>query len=406
MPKPLLLAVDGNGMLHRAFHAWGEGGETDREGRPIWALLGLLVSISAAAARLRPDAVLVGFDCESESLRRDDYPLYKAQRPEKPAELRCQLLDAPALLTAAGIPVVQSRGHEADDVLASAAATCRGAGWRAVLMTSDRDSFALLDQDVSVLRVMDGGLTDSPLLGPDDLVRLYDVRPDQYHDLAALRGDPSDNLPGVPGVGTRTAARLLHRFGSMAGLFAAVDQATDQATDQGQPGGQPDQPGRPDQLGALLPETARTHLASAAGRAAVRRTREIMRLHADLPLPDPESLRLPLDGARLRTALRRRDIRLNRSLWALIGEAPPPWEPNGFDKAPSALPRVEAPPWALSQWYRPDLSIERTTRERARTTQERERSVTDPVQLVELPTESVELPVPPEPIRGGQFSLF
>lgn len=335
MPPPLLLAVDGNGLLHRAHHAWADGTQTDRAGRPVWGLIGLVVAIAAAAARCEPDALVVGFDCTERSLRRERFPSYKAHRPGKPADLRAQLEDAPQLLAAAGLPVAQATGHEADDVLASAAALAHRHGWRTVLVTSDRDAFALVDGTTSVLRVI-GGIDDSPMITPDELVTLYGVSPGQYRDLAVLRGDPSDNLRGAPGVGQRTAARLLTEFGSLDAVLAAVDE------------------GRHEAVAGLAGTAAATYLAAAHGRAELERNRALMTMHDDLPLPPPQSLRLPLDPTRLRGALRERDIRLGRSLWALVGQERPPWSPQGFDKAPAALPRVQEPPWALSQWFRPD----------------------------------------------------
>ncbi len=337
MPStPLLLAVDGNSLLHRAHHAWAGSLETDRYERPIWGLLGLMVAIGAAAARCEPDALVVGFDCGERSVRRESYAAYKAHRPDKPVELQAQLDAAPSLLAGAGVPVVQVNGYEADDVLASAAAVARREGWRAVLVTSDRDAFALLDETTSMLRVVNGGIDDSPLLTPADLIRLYQVGPARYRDLAVLRGDPSDNLRGVPGVGSRSAARLLARFDSLDAVFAALDSGDEAAGAD---------------VAATVGEPAAGFLASPAGREQLRLTHTLMTMHDDLPLPPSAELRLPLDGVRLRTTLRERDIRLGRSLWALVGEPRPAWTPNGFDKAPAALPRVEAPPWALSRWF-------------------------------------------------------
>lgn len=333
VPDPLLLAVDGNSLLHRAHHAWADSMEQDDEGRPIWGLLGLMVAIGAAAARCEPDALVVGFDCGRRSVRREVFAQYKAHRPAKPAQLQVQLDDAPGLLAAGGVPVVQVSGYEADDVLASAADLARRERWRAVLVTSDRDAFALIDQTTSVLRVVNGGIEDSPMLTEADLVASYQVTPDQYRDLAVLRGDPSDNLPGVAGIGTATAARLLAVFPGLDAVFAAIDD------------------GHEAQVSAVAGPDATAYLASAEGRAALHRSRDVMLMRADLPLPDLTELRLPLDAARLRGALMARSIRLSRSLWALVGEQRPQWTPNGFDRAPAYLPRVETPPWATSQWH-------------------------------------------------------
>jgi DNA polymerase-1 len=181
--------------------------------------------------------------------------------------------------------------------------------------------------------VVNGGIDDSPVLTPADLVASYGVEPSGYRDLAALRGDPSDNLPGLPGVGTKTAARLLAAFGTLDEAYRALDD------------------GRGDEVAALLGDQVAAALASGPGREAVERNRRLMALHEDLPVPAPTRSRLPLDGGRLRGTLARHSIRLGPSLWALVGGEPPAWTPNGFDRAPSYLPRPEPPPWALSEWY-------------------------------------------------------
>ena len=131
--------------------------------------------------------------------RRDEYPEYKAGRAEKSAELVDQLAGAVDLLRACGFAVVQHEGWEADDVLSSAAALARDRGWRCTVVTSDRDSFALIDETTSVLRIIAGGVDASPLLTPARLPLLCGVRAGQYRDYAALRGDVSDNLPGANG---------------------------------------------------------------------------------------------------------------------------------------------------------------------------------------------------------------
>jgi DNA polymerase-1 len=201
----LLLAIDGNSLLHRAHHAMEQSALRDSEGRPIWALKGLISFIATAAARLTPDAIVIGFDSPGDSVRKVDYPDYKAHRLEKPPDLRLQLDDAPALLAAAGITVVVPAGYEADDVLATSAALARRHNWRTAVVTSDRDSFALIDESTSVLRVLNGGIDGSPLLTPDKMTAVCGVSADRYRDYAALRGDSSDNLPGALGIGAKTA---------------------------------------------------------------------------------------------------------------------------------------------------------------------------------------------------------
>jgi 5'-3' exonuclease len=290
VPPPLLLVLDGNSLLHRAYHAAATGFLLDQGDRPVWALKGLIGYLAKAAARLRPDAVRVGFDCPDESTRKAGYPGYKAHRPEKAPDLAEQILAAPGLVRKTGVCAVVATGFEADDVLASSAAQARESGWRSVLMTSDRDAFALLDESTSVLRVRNGGFDEAVMVTPESLFEMYGVTPTQYCDYAALRGDPSDNLRGVPGFGSATAARLLAAFGSIDAACAAGEE----------------------------------RLTSPAVQEVVGRNRRLMRMRADLPLPDLESARLPLDRHVMKRALADRGIFLGPSLWALTGGTTPP----------------------------------------------------------------------------------
>ena len=315
VPAPLLLVLDGNSLLHRAYHAASVDGLLDRAGRPVWALKGLVGYIAKAAAHLRPDAVLVGFDCPEDSARRVDYPAYKAHRPDKPADLAEQIAGAPALLRAAGVCTVIPPAYEADDVLASSAEQARRAGWRSVLMTSDRDAFALIDETTSVLRVRNGGFDEAVLVDQEGLVELCGVHSWQYRDYAALRGDPSDNLHGVRRFGSATAARLLTAFGTVDAAWAAGANAVR------------------DVVGDLAAE----ELSAPEARELVDRNRRLMSMRADLPIPSLEGARLPLSRTVMRTALLGRGINLGPSLWALT-DGPPP--AAGEDLTPELRPWV------------------------------------------------------------------
>jgi len=212
-----VLAVDGNSLVHRSFHAQAHSAQ------PSWAVRGLLTQLVAAVERIRPTAVIVGFDDAHRSLRREQWPDYKANRTEKLHTLVEQLDRAVDAMRELGVAVVIPDGLEADDVLASAAAFTRRAGGTTVIVTSDRDAFALIDEHTRVLRIINGGVDASPLMTADRLVMLLGVRASQYRDFAALRGDPSDNLSGVRGIGAHHAARLLTEFGSAVAAFDDLD---------------------------------------------------------------------------------------------------------------------------------------------------------------------------------------
>jgi 5'-3' exonuclease len=276
-----VLAVDGNSLVHRAFHAQAHTGARSPEGRPCWAVRGLLIQLVAAAERVGPDAVVVGFDDPDVSLRRERWPEYKAHRGEKLPALVEQLATAAEVLRGLGVSVVVPAGLEADDVLASVAERARCDGGSAVLVTSDRDAFGLIGETTRVLRVINGGVEASPLLTPDRLELLLGVRPEQYPDLAALRGDPSDNLPGVRGFGPRTSARLLAALGSAEAAFADLDA------------------GGAGVVGAVGPAAA-ARLADPAARRAWERNRAVMTMECGIPL-DPEAGLLPLASGSVRS---------------------------------------------------------------------------------------------------------
>ncbi|MGZ4456547.1 MAG: 5'-3' exonuclease H3TH domain-containing protein [Nocardioides sp.] len=223
--RRLLLAVDAPSLLHRNHHARSESELRDRGGRPAWALHGMLRQILEAIDMFAPDAVVFGRDDRTSSVRAATYPDYKAGRAEKDPALVDQLERAGAMLDALGFNTVTPPGLEADDVNASAATWAEREGWSCVLITSDRDSFAHISEHTQVLRLINGGIAGSPLLNPARLHAMYGVAAEHYLEYAALRGDASDNLPGVPGIGEKTAPVLLSQMGSMQSVWADIDHA-------------------------------------------------------------------------------------------------------------------------------------------------------------------------------------
>jgi DNA polymerase-1 len=308
---PTLLAVDGNSVLHRCFHASARTGFRTTDGQPAWAIRGLISQLGAAVDRACADAVVVGFDDRSASVRRERWPSYKAHRGPKPPTLHDQLDAVVEVLRDLGCVVVVPEGLEADDVLASAAAWAPTVGARTVLATSDRDSFALIDEHTRMLRILNGGIDASPMLDPHRLTLVTGVRPDQYLDFAALRGDTSDNLPGVAGFGPKTAARLLGAFGSAAEAF-----------DDAAAGGE--------RCRAALGKALARTLATDEARETWLLNRAVMTMHADVPLGLDLAAgvgRLPLPVDDVRRTLARFDLAASSTLRALTGhEASPPWQ--------------------------------------------------------------------------------
>lgn len=283
----ILLAVDGNSLLHRSFHAQASTGLRDAAGRPMWAVRGLLSQLVAAVDRIGPEAVVVGFDDPASSIRRERWPQYKATRTDKLPTLVDQLALAVEVLRDMGVAVVVPAGLEADDVLASVARVAPAHGARTVIVTSDRDSFALIDDTTSVLRIINGGVEASPLLTPERLVTMLGIAPQQYRDYAALRGDASDNLPGVRGIGPKTAAKLLSALGGARAAFEDLELA----------GGE--------RVRAAVGDGAVRRLREDGARAAWELNCQVMAMHdtVDLALEPPAGPGyLPLPADRVRAA--------------------------------------------------------------------------------------------------------
>jgi 5'-3' exonuclease len=310
-----LLAVDGNSLLHRSFHASARTGFRTADGRPMWAVRGLASQLVAAVDRCCADAVVVGFDDPQVSERRDRWPGYKGQRGPKPATLEEQLESAVEVLRDLGVTVVVPPGLEADDVLASAAAWAPTVGARTVLATSDRDSFALVDEHTRVLRILNGGVEASPLLDPHRLQLVTGVRPEQYSDLAALRGDASDNLPGVHGIGPKTAVRLLEEFGS-------AEAAFDDACDEGH------------RCRSALGASVARKLADPRARATWRHNRAVMAMRRDTHLGLDLAAGvgcLPLEEQAVRRTFAMLELHVPPAVRALTGREPTTPQPVDVD---------------------------------------------------------------------------
>jgi 5'-3' exonuclease len=219
MPAPLI-AVDAPSLLYRAFYALPKS-ITGPDGTPTNALLGTANLVLQAVERHEPRAVVLCFGAEAAPYRVALYDGYHADRPEMPAELQPQWDDAPAFFGAFGWPVLRDDDVEADDLLGSLATLETEAGGRALLFTGDRDMFQCVGERVAVL-FPGGGKGEPEVIGPEEVERRYGVAPGQVPDFIALRGDPSDGLPGARGIGEKTARDLLRAHGSLDALIAAA----------------------------------------------------------------------------------------------------------------------------------------------------------------------------------------
>jgi 5'-3' exonuclease len=220
-----LLAIDGDSLAHRAYHGLPKS-IRGAGGRPANALTGFGGFLERLWDAERPDAVLVGWDTlEVPNYRHAALAGYQAGRVFDKAILE-QLAALPGLVASFGFAIAKAPGYEADDFLAAAAARWDGP---VLVATSDRDSFQLVSDRVTVLQPVKG-VSELARIGPADVRARYGVEPAQVVDFIALRGDPSDGIPGAPGVGPKTAASVLAQYGSLesaleAGRFGAVADA-------------------------------------------------------------------------------------------------------------------------------------------------------------------------------------
>ena len=216
MPRPLL-AVDAPSLLYRAFYALPKS-ITDDDGRPVNALLGSLNLVLREVELYEPRAVVMCFGVDAAAYRVALYDGYHADRPPVPDELAPQFADAPAVYEALGWYVASSDEYEADDLLGSYAAVEAEAGGEALILTGDRDMFQCVGERVRVLYVRTGS-KGAQVVDAAEVRSRYGVPPELVPDFIALRGDPSDGIPGAKGVGEKTAASLLRRHGSLEGAL-------------------------------------------------------------------------------------------------------------------------------------------------------------------------------------------
>lgn len=219
---PLLLAlVDGNALLHRAYHALPELMTT--KGEMTNAVFGFMTMVFKALNELKADHVAVCFDMAGPTFRHEAFAAYKAQRPETDKGLVPQFARTRELLAALGIPIYEVEGYEADDLLGTLARQAQEHGVPCVIVTGDNDALQLVGPGVQVLMPR-RGITDTVLYDAEQVRERFGVPPERLPDYKALVGDPSDNLPGVPGIGAKTASKLLQAYGSVEELLAHLDE--------------------------------------------------------------------------------------------------------------------------------------------------------------------------------------
>src|SRR3954466_1811866 len=221
----LLLLLDGNSLAYRAFFALPTDMAT-ASGQVTNAVFGFTSMLINLLKDHQPDGIGVAFDRPEPTFRHDLVPDYKASRAEAPDILRQQMGLVRQVLEALKMPMVDAAGYEADDVIATLATQAKEKGDEVIIVTGDRDEYQLVEDPCVKVLYNRRGVSDYVLYDEAGIKERTGVTPAQYAEYAAMRGDPSDNLPGVTGVGEKTAAKLINDYGGLDGIFANLDKCT------------------------------------------------------------------------------------------------------------------------------------------------------------------------------------
>ena len=313
--KQTLMLLDGNSLAFRAFYALPAENFKTQGGLTTNAVYGFTAMLINLLRDEQPSHIAAAFDVSRQTFRKEKYPEYKEGRSATPDEFRGQIDITKEVLGALGITTLAEPGFEADDIIATLATQAEREGYRVLVVTGDRDSLQLVSDDVTVLYPRKG-VSELTRFTPDAVVEKYGLTPRQYPDFAALRGDPSDNLPGIPGVGEKTASKWIVEYGSLQSLVDNVDKVKGKVGD-----------------------------ALRANLSHVILNRELTDLVKEVPLPQtPDTLKMqPWDRDHIHRLFDDLEFRVLRDrLFDTLASADPEVE-EGFDVrggvlAPGALP--------------------------------------------------------------------
>lgn len=321
--KPTLLVVDGHSLAYRAFFALPVDNFSTKDGQHTNGIYGFLSMFVNLVKAEQPTHLAVAFDTSRHSFRTDQYPEYKATRSASPAEFTGQIPLLQEALAAMNVTVLTKEGIEADDILATLATEGAEAGFDVLVCSGDRDTIQLVTDDVTLLYPSVQGVSQLKRYTPDAVVEKYGLPPANYPDIAALVGETSDNLPGVPKVGEKTAVKWLNEWGSLDALLENADK-----------------------IAGVVGGNLREHLDD------VRRNRSLNALLRDVELPvGPEDLAVqPIDAQAVRDIFARLEFRtlLPRVFEALGGDA----DEASAGSAPAVAAPVpaELAPAAVAEW--------------------------------------------------------
>jgi DNA polymerase-1 len=311
------MLLDGNSLAFRAFYALPAENFKTQGGLTTNAVYGFTAMLINLLRDEGPTHVAAAFDVSRQTFRKDKYPEYKEGRSATPDEFRGQIDITKEVLAALGITVLAEAGFEADDLIATLATQAENEGYRVLVVTGDRDALQLVSDDVTVLYPIKG-VSELTRFTPEAVQNKYGLTPTQYPDFAALRGDPSDNLPGIPGVGEKTATKWIAEYGSLQSLVDNVDKVKGKVGD-----------------------ALRAHVAS------VVLNRELTELVKDVPLAQtPDTLRMqPWDRDQIHRLFDDLEFRVLRDrLFETLASSDPEVE-EGFDVRGGALE-----PGTLAAW--------------------------------------------------------
>ncbi|WP_230556067.1 DNA polymerase I [Rhodococcus sp. I2R] len=315
--QPTLLLIDGHSIAFRAFFALPVDNFKTTSGQSTNAVYGFTSMLINLLRDEKPTHIAAAFDVSRQTFRAERFPDYKANRSKTPDEFAGQVDITKDVLGAMGIPVMAEPGFEADDIIATLTTQAEALGYRVLVVTGDRDSLQLVTENVTVLYPKKG-VSELTRFTPGEVEAKYGLSPSQYPDFAALRGDPSDNLPGVPGVGEKTATKWIVQYGSLEELVTNVDKVKGKVGD-----------------------------ALRANLSSVVLNRELTEMVRDVPLPyTPDQLELaPWDREKIHGLFDDLEFRVLRDrLFDTLSSVEPEAE-GGFEVKGGAIPVGELADW-------------------------------------------------------------